>query len=297
MKKMQIRKNKGHKFLYYLVFLFGLYICININFKKVKFESSNEEFINNILQSSSYHLVTNEENIIDNIISKISNIDMKKPVTIIDKVFAYQNDIEIQNIQEFSYIQNIVVDKPRVYIYNTHPKEGYNDTDFNVVMASLMLQEKLNSFGIQTLVESRDAGKYIEDNNLTNNYSATKQFLKDALNKYGSFDLIIDLHRDSVPNGVSTVTEINGKNYAKVMFVMNVNYSNYQLAQKINKILNSKYSTISRGIYDKQFDSFNQELNSNAVLIEVGSTKNSYEEVKNTIGALAESIKELLNER
>ena len=291
---MKKRKNKCHV-IFNIIFLMILYICIDKSLKNISFENGNEEFVNNILQYSSYHFVSNENNI--DIISKISNIDITKPVSIIDKVFAYQEDVYVENHQQFSYVQNTVVDKPRVYIYSTHPLEGYTDTKFNVVNASVMLQEKLNSYGIQTLVESRDAGEYIKQNNMTNNYSATEQFIKDALNKYGSFDLIIDLHRDSVPTGVSTTTQINGKNYAKVMFVMNVNYPNYQFANKLNKIIESKYPTISRGMYDKYNDTFNQELSNKAILIELGSKTNTYEEVVNSIDALSEAIKELLNER
>jgi len=285
------------KIFKYLIFLIILYLLINANLSKHQFKSGNEQFVNGILQKSNYYFVSNDENILDSFINKVSNIDVKQPVSIIDKEFAYQKEIYIENQQQFAYVQNVVVDKPRVYIYSTHPLEGYKDTKFNVVSASIMLQEKLNSYGIQTLVESRDAGEYIKQNNLTNNYSATKQFLKDALSKYGTFDLIIDLHRDSVPTGVSTTTKINGKNYAKVMFVMNVNYPNYQFAQKIDKILTTKYPTISRGMYNKYDDTFHQELNNNAVLIELGSTFNTYEEVINTIDALSVTIKELLNEK
>lgn len=290
------RKTKKYKFVY-LVFLTLLYFGINFNLKNKSFEQSNEEFVNSMLQNSNYHFVSKDKNIIDNVFEIVSDIDVTQPVSIIDKVFAYQEAEQIQNIQQFSYIQNIVVDNPRVYIYSTHPEEGYSNTDFNVVTASLLLQEKLNSYGIQTIVESRNATQYIKDNNLKNNYSATKQFLKDAVNNYKNLELIIDLHRDSVPIGVSTTTEINGKKYAKVMFVMNVNYPNYKIAQNINKIMLNKYPTISRGMYDKYDDAYNQELNSKLILIELGSKFNTREEVINTINILAEAIKEQLNER
>ena len=45
---------------------------------------------NNILQNSSYYFVSNENKALDNLINKVSNIDITKPVTILDKVFAYQ---------------------------------------------------------------------------------------------------------------------------------------------------------------------------------------------------------------
>lgn len=299
---MHLKRKKNYKFIRDLIFLVLLYLVINFNFKRITFENSNEEFINNLLQSSNYHLVVTRENtnFYEKIIDMVSNIQIKSPVTIIDKVFAYKTENDMYNVQEFSYIQNSVVDNPRVYIYSTHPKEEYKTDGFNVVMASLMLQEKLNSIGVETIVEPRSSSEYIKNNNLSynNSYLATKEFLTDALEKYGSFDLIIDLHRDSVSKSISTVAKIDGKKYAKIMFVMNKNYtSNYKFAQSINNIISSKYPGISRGIYDKYVDTFNQNLSEKVVLLELGTTYNTYEEVKNSIDALSETIKELLNER
>ena len=81
------------------------------------------------------------------------------------------------------------------------------------------------------------------------------------------------------------------------MFVQNVNYKdNITLANKLNDILNEKYPGITRGIYNKYVDNFNQDLNNNVLLIELGGNTNTFEQVNNSIDALAYSIKELLNE-
>ena len=183
------------------------------------------------------------------------------------------------------------------YIYSTHPTEKYLD-NYNVVEASLLLQSKLNEIGIQTLVESKSASDYIKQHNLSydDSYTATREFLKTTLNIYGDFDLIIDLHRDSVPTGVVTKTNINNKSYAKVMFVMNKDYVNYEFAKKINNVLSSKYSGISRGIYDKHRGHFNQDLNSKNILIELGTSDNTKEEIENSVEALVMTIKEILDE-
>lgn len=256
-------------FIILLVYLF-------INNKEL---NSNPEFINKVMKSSNLY-VTDEK----------TNISIK-PIAIIDRVFALES-----NYQEFSYIQNLVIDSPRVYIYNTHADEKYLENKETVVNASLLLQEKLNNLGIQTLVESRNAYLYVKNNNLAypKTYSETRKYLTEALEK-NKFDLIIDLHRDSVPSGVSTLTTIGNKKYAKVMFVMNKKYDNYNLAVKLNNIINKNYNTLSRNIYDTD-DHFNQDVNEKVILLELGSKDNSYDEVKNTIDALAISIKGLLNE-
>lgn len=300
MRKMRIKRYKKNKLYVYFVFFAFLCFSINFNLKGRNFDSNNSEFVNKLLSTSNSYLVAEESNndIVYELMGTLNNIEIENPVLMLNKVFAYEEDIEIPNTLEFSYIQNTIVDNPRVYIYSTHPSEGYSGSDFNVVDASLILQERLNSIGIQTIVEPRNVDTFIKQNSsIKDSYSASRIFLKDALSEY-DFDLIIDLHRDQVPSSLSTKVTINGKKYAKVMFVMNQKYSNnYALAEKINKIIADKYSTATRGLYKKYVDSFNQDLNDNVILIELGSTQNNYEEVNNSIDILVEAIKELLNER
>lgn len=300
MRRMHLKRKKNFKFLSYLLFVMALFFIINFILKDIKL-GSNEKFINQLFHQSNSHIVSNvDTDLFSEFINAINNIELSEPITILDKVFAYEKDEEIS--QAFAYIQNNVVDNPRVYIYSTHPNEtflgqkieGY-DLDNTVVLASILLQEKLNAKGIGTIVEERSASEYIKNNNLTYNqsYQATRVFLKDML-KNNEFDLIIDLHRDAVSKSITT-TVINNQNYAKVMFVANINYKeNIALANKLNNIINDKYPTLSRGIYNKYVDNFNQDLNSNVILLELGGNYNKMDEVVLTIDALANSIEELL---
>ncbi len=300
MRRMHLKRKKNFKFLSYLLFVMALFFIINFILKDIKL-GSNEKFINQLFHQSNSHIVSNvDTDLFSEFINAINNIELSEPITILDKVFAYEKDEEIS--QAFAYIQNNVVDNPRVYIYSTHPNEtflgqkieGY-DLDNTVVLASILLQEKLNAKGIGTIVEERSASEYIKNNNLTYNqsYQATRVFLKDML-KNNEFDLIIDLHRDAVSKSTTT-TVINNQNYAKVMFVANINYKeNIALANKLNNIINDKYPTLSRGIYNKYVDNFNQDLNSNVILLELGGNYNKMDEVVLTIDALANSIEELL---
>lgn len=300
MRRMHLKRKKNFKFLSYLLFVMALFFIINFILKDIKL-GSNEKFINQLFHQSNSHIVSNvDTNLFSEFINAINNIELSEPITILDKVFAYEKDEEIS--QAFAYIQNNVIDNPRVYIYSTHPNEtflgqkieGY-DLDNTVVLASILLQEKLNAKGIGTIVEERSASEYIKNNNLTYNqsYQATRVFLKDML-KNNEFDLIIDLHRDAVSKSITT-TVINNQNYAKVMFVANINYKeNIALANKLNNIINDKYPTLSRGIYNKYVDNFNQDLNSNVILLELGGNYNKMDEVVLTIDALANSIEELL---
>lgn len=285
MKRMKLKKPKRVNFIVFVIIICILFLVVNFLLKKIEL-NSNELFVKKLLQKSNYYLIN--ENLDTNLTYKLFKFDLKNPITIMDKVFAYEKDI-----QTFAYIQNNLVDNPRVYIYSTHPNEKYIDN--TISYASLILQEKLNSLQVETIVEERSVVDYLEDNNLEfdDSYKATREFLSDKLKIY-DFDLIIDLHRDAVNN---TTVKINNKEYAKIMFVQNVNYKdNITLANKLNDILNEKYSGITRGIYNKYVDNFNQDLNNNVLLIELGGNTNTFEQVNNSIDALAYSIKELLNE-
>lgn len=299
MKKMKLKKKKSVKIFIIPLLIVFLILIINIFIKDLKL-NSNEKFTKNMLTRSNYFFVDDveDEKLFSNF--NIFNLDLNQPISIIDKVFAYEKNIE--NEQVFSYIQNSIVSNPRVYIYSTHQNEKYlgeklenYEIDNTVVLASIILQEKLNSLGIETIVEERSVSNYLNENSLSfvDSYLATRSFLNDKLSKY-DFDLIIDLHRDATSKEKTTVS-IDGKDYAKIMFVQNVNYKdNIALANKLNDILTSQYSNISRGIYNKYVDNFNQDLSNNVVLIELGGNYNTIDEVLNSIDVLANSIKELL---
>lgn len=282
-----------------------LYLFVSYFLPKIKLENGNSDFIIKILNKTNFNVVEEKanDNYVYNLINAVNGIEISKPISIVDKVFAYNSSSD-ENLatQVFSYIQNQVVDKPRVYIYNTHTNEGYlgdkiagYDNEPGVILASLILQEKLNAKGIQTVVEERSAADYIKEHNIDYKYSykATRVFLEDKLKEYNGYDLIIDLHRDALSKDLSTTT-IDGKSYAKTLLVMNKNFPNVNIAQKLNEIFNSKYPTLSRGIYDKYSDDFNQDLNSKVILLEVGGNNNTIDEVINTIDAVANSIEELL---
>ena len=205
-----------------------------------------------------------------------------------------------------------IINKPRVYIYNSHQLENYSMPTLeihnivpNVLMTSYLLKEKLNKLGINTIVLEEDLSKYMEENNLTHadSYKVSKKYLTDAIYKYDSLELFIDVHRDSIKKQVSTTT-INNQNYAKVLFVVGLEHKNSDknlaVATKINEIIKRDYPTLTRGILKKQGKDvdgiYNQDVNENVILIEVGVYENTIDEVNNTIEIISKAIKEYLDE-
>ena len=207
----------------------------------------------------------------------------------------------------FKTEDNTVPYEPRVYIYNTHQQETYADIGVGfsptVLDASHTLRDYLEELNIQTYVEDNDFYDFLALNNWDYNslYKVSRFYLEDTMKRYKSVKLYIDLHRDSIKHELSTTT-FDDKDYAKILFVVGISNENYKenlkTAKNLNSLITSKYN-ISRGILQKSAVNangiYNQDLNANIVLIEVGGYQNKYSEVDNTLKILAMSIKEYLN--
>ncbi|MDD3452839.1 MAG: stage II sporulation protein P [Bacilli bacterium] len=279
-----------------------------------------------MLNDSNHHLLYKKNNkIFSNLLSSILNIDITKPETILQKTFGENNNInneisnevytdpEIKSKTDYVYDPNpTVINNPRVYIYNTHQLENYDDTGYsefnitpNVLIASYMLKEKLNKLNIKTIVETSNIKEFLNINNWDYNksYDASRYFLKEIIDKYNNLDLIIDLHRDAIDKEKSTV-KINSKSYAKVLFVVGQNYEGYEnnlaLANKINDLIKNKYPELTRGIITKTGENvngiYNQDLSDKIILIECGGYQNTMEEVMNTLEILSNIIKNYLGD-
>ena len=213
------------------------------------------------------------------------------------KTYTKEDTIELKY-----QVNKLKSKKYSIYIYNTHQKEEYlgNKT---VLDASKYMANKLNNININTLVEQNNIIEFMRINNMSYEYSynASRYYIKNNLKN--NYDLIIDLHRDSLDkNAVTLVTK--NKKYAKVLFVIggeNKSYKyNYKVAQSINNKIKKKYPKLTRGIIIKSGKGvngvYNQDLAKNIILIEIGSNKSNYDEVKNTIDLIVPIIGDYLNE-
>lgn len=234
----------------------------------------------------------------NNKIETVNKYIFDKTINSPEVLLSYYAKPEEEILIKTTYIIN---NRPLVYIYSTHQKESYKDNK-TVFNASKFMKNELLKYKVDTIVEEGDITEFMKANNIAYPYSyyASKFFVKEAISK-NNFDLIIDLHRDATKYNVSTTT-INNKKYARVMFVVgkeNKNYKkNYSLAIKLNKLIVNKYPELSRGVILKSGPNvngiYNQDLNKNIVLIEIGGNKNNYTEVKNTIKLISKILGEYL---
>lgn len=315
MNKMHLKK-KNSKFLLFILVLFVLSITFsfkflskNINrintkeyldlFTNICFKHDNK--LNKILDKifNSYNKVTNNELVSYKIEDNIK--------TNSHKLEDNYNSSDYEKITSHLKI-NTTVDDPIVYIYNTHQLETYYSIDKmhpNVMMAAFLLGEKLNKMGISTLVEDTNMDEFIKTMNLPSDelYGASRAFINQARSKYPNLKFFIDIHRDSVSKDISTIN-IDGKNYARVLFVLGMNNPNCEENRMVFEDINnrlSKYYKLSRGIYEISLDyewneAYNQDISKNAMLIELGGVDNTMEEVLNTIDILSKELGDYINE-
>ncbi len=251
----------------------------------------------------------------------IDVIDLNiNPLSLLDSAFNKNttlvfksNEEEVSTPVSTEYFEDpnkIKVEEPLIYIYNTHQLEEYSmieKNDYNkkpnVLMASYMLKEKLNNLDVPTIVEENDITEVLRINSWKYKYSykASRIFLEDTMNKHPSIKLFIDLHRDSSKRE-KTITTIDGKIYARVLWIVGLENSSYQknldLTLKLNDMINKVNPTLSRGIYKKSGPGvngiYNQDLRGNIVLLEMGAQYNTIDEVNNTLDLISGVLKEYI---
>lgn len=223
-----------------------------------------------------------------------------------------KSPLDIENISLVNNEEEVKSNEPLIYIYNTHDEEAYYNSYLNpynivpdVKLASYYFQERLKDLGIESVVEKRKIKDVLDKNgwNYRYSYNASRVYLEEVSKNNPSIKYFIDLHRDSVGKDKTTTT-INGKSYARVMFLVGLEHENYQknldLATRLNELIRQFDSTLSRGIYQKEGPGvngiYNQDFSSKAILIEVGGQYNTIEEVANTIEVIARVLKDYLGE-
>lgn len=316
-RKFKLKKRKLKIIFHLLLLFFAFYIFLGIIF--------NGKVINikEILMNSAFKEIINE----DNYFIKKLNINLTTPKNIlyislnniIPKkaliVFSSDEETDLFNYENSltDYVEDpnpIEVEDPIVYIYNTHQLEEYNMKTLydysikpNVMIASYIIKEKLNNYGIPSIVETANIKEYLDKNKLKYNYSyvASRYFAEITLSKNMSIEYLIDIHRDST-RLEGTLYKKDGKEYARILFVIGLDHVNYHknldLSTKLNNFIKKDYPGISRGILKKSGKNvngiYNQDLSPNSILIEIGGVDNTIEQVYNTCEVLAKKISEYI---
>lgn len=206
-------------------------------------------------------------------------------------------------------------DSPKVLIYHTHSQEAFADSrkgDESETVVGMgdylteLLTEKyhipvLHYKGVFDLID----GKL----DRSEAYELAKPKITEILKKNPDIEVIIDLHRDGVPESTHLVTEINGKKTAKIMFFNGLSRTNsngnigylsnpyiqdnlafsFQMELKAEEL----YPDFTRKIYLKSYR-YNMHFLPKTLLIEAGAQTNTVEEERNAMEPLAEILAAVL---
>jgi len=252
------------------------------------------------------------------------NINLLKNIFSFNKTNDYLNIIKDNTINNPKMILNVpinnensnliymeteketinIVERPSVYIYNSHQTESYSDYNTTVLDAAFIMQSEFDKYNVDVSIEEGDITDFLLTNNMDYNYSyvASRYFIENNIYN-NNYDLIIDLHRDAISHDASIIN-INDRICSKILFVVGKNHDNYQenlnLANRLNDLINQKYPNLSRGVILKSGPNvnglYNQDLSNKMILLELGGNNNSTEEIKNTISLIVPIIGEYLYE-
>lgn len=175
--------------------------------------------------------------------------------------------------------------------------DNYDDQT-NIFAMQEMMKQYLQLNGITPSVLDFDVMAEMVNNGKKFNqaYKFVRPVLAEQLNKQ-KYDLVLDLHRDSVPAKATTLV-LDGESYAKVAFVVGAEHAGYKsnltYATVLSEQLNRMVPGISRGIIKKQGDDvngiYNQDLSPVMLLIEFGGIDNNEQELERTMAVLAQAI-------
>jgi stage II sporulation protein P len=207
------------------------------------------------------------------------------------------------------------VDKKSVFIYHSHSWEAFSpliknnqskdpastNEKVNVLAIGSKLQQELAKRGIGAVQDKTDVTQALKDKNWTyyESYKLSREQVQEALAGNDDLHYLIDIHRDSQPREITTKT-INGKQYARLFFIVGKENKNFEknlaIAKELNSALEEKYPGISRGVFVKTKAEgngvYNQDLTERAMLLEFGGVENNLVELYNSTEAFAEIFAE-----
>lgn len=317
-KKMNLKnkKKKKHiikKSLFIMTFLLSIFFTIRL-LASISIKDQQDEFLTFLLENQNIYLEDKRQGFsyFHKMMMKLLNIDLASPLTFLNRDYKGLTSNTVVKLKKSETNKKIETKKenPTIYIYNTHQTEEYKPTSYleysvnpNVLMASYILEEQLSKKGHVVLVEEESVSKLRTTLglNYAGSYKVTRSMMENAKKNNPTLKYYIDLHRDSLTRDKTTLT-VDGKSYAKILFIVGLENSNYQenldFTNKISDLLNQKVKGLSKGIYKKEGPLvngvYNQDFSNRVILIELGGNENTIDEVYRSLIVLGEVFDEVI---
>lgn len=207
-------------------------------------------------------------------------------------------------------------ENPQILIYHTHSQEGYidsvpGDENTTVIGVGNYLESLLRDvFGYQVIhmKDAFDMANGTLERSKAYNYALPA--VEKVLEENPSVQVVIDLHRDGVPDDRHLVTEINGKPTAQIMYFNGLSrtVSNGSLDSLPNPYIEDNlafafqmsvqaaryYPELTRCIYLKGYR-YNLHVRPRSMLLEVGAQTNTVEEAMNAMEPFSVILNKVLS--
>lgn len=195
-------------------------------------------------------------------------------------------------------------DGPQILIYHTHSQEAFADSIPGDATTSIMgvgehLAEILrDTYGYNVV---HHLGQYDKESR-DDSYSVALADIQQVLADYPSIQVVIDLHRDALPESTRLVMDLDGRPTARFMFFNGLSRTKKtgNIAYLYNENLDGNlafsfqmqlkameyYPNLTRKIYLKGYR-YNMHLKPRSLLVELGAQNNTVEEAMNACDPLA----------
>ena len=207
---------------------------------------------------------------------------------------------------------------PQILIIHTHTTEAYTpdgtdvytpdggvartlEEEDNMLRVGDEMERVFTEMGL-SVIHDRTVHDYPQYNGA---YTRSAQTVKDYLEQHPSIKIVLDVHRDALAGEDGTVykavTVIDGVDTAQVMLVIGHGQDgsnphwmeNLALACKIQSSMNTLYPTLARPMTFRS-SSYNQELSTGSLLVEVGTHGNTLQEALSAARLFARSAGQVL---
>ena len=204
---------------------------------------------------------------------------------------------------------------PQILIYHTHSQETFVDSregkeeDTIVGVGNYLTDLLEEKYGYQ-VIHVTDAFDMMGGTlDRSKAYDYARISIEKVLEENPTVEVVIDLHRDGVPDDRRLVTEVNGKSTAQLLFYNGLSYTvnqgavsylpnpyieeNLAFSFQLEYQAAQYYPDLYRGIYLAGLR-YNLHLKPRALLLEAGAQTNTVEEVRNTMEPFADILNRVL---
>lgn len=206
-------------------------------------------------------------------------------------------------------------DQPQILIYHSHSQETFADSrtgeeaDTVVGVGDYLTEILEQKYGYQVIHVREHFDVIGGEIDRSRAYDFAREYVEKVLEENPTVQVLIDLHRDGVPEGKRLVTKIGGRDTAQIMFYNGLSYTvnqgkisylpnpyieeNLAFSFQLEYTAAEYYPGFYRCIYLAGLR-YNLHLRPRALLVEAGAQTNTVQEVKNAMEPLGDILNRVL---